>query len=253
MKQPSPHPSAYYTETLAQFYKDVERPADYLANRLADAHHAFHPEKKYEISQSEFDSWCVSPKELALYLQETNLPLDLIVVLEARIDSWRRIDALLCGKAKKNQDSVMALEMKQWSPSDWFKLNSVSEAQSILTITNGREKFEKNPCNELAARIELVRDDCLQVLGEDALEFHPYVLLHNHEGLVSREWLTVIDDPKFNNARGRAPIITDCERGRNFFKRKVKFNVGQGSGISAYQKFLELALWEFEYTPEKIF
>ncbi len=252
MKQPDyHHSSAYYAESLAQFYQDVKKPKDYLAHRLADAHRTFHSDPRHDISPSEFNSWRTSPKELASYLQQTNLPLDLIVVLEARIDSWRRIDALLCGKAKKNHDSIMAIEMKQWTASDWFELRKGSQEKSISTVTNGREKLEKNPCSELSARISGIRKDCRDILGDEALELHPYVLLHSHNGRLSDEWRKVIDDPQFNNARKFVPIITDCEDGRDYFRRRVRYEVGQGSGISAYQKFLELGLWQIDYSPEK--
>ena len=75
-----------------------------------------------QTGDREYRSWCSSLPALAKVLKDAGIPDDAEIGIEYTIkESKHRIDALICGSDQENNETVVVIELKQWSIADRTK------------------------------------------------------------------------------------------------------------------------------------
>ena len=167
------------------------------------------------------------------------------MILEARLDTWRRIDAIICGQSRNECNNAILVELKQWSKEDWFDIADSMDKESVATVAHGKSQDAKCPPRQLESRMEEIHARCVQMFGEDALRLEACIYFHNCPWLTD-DWLRKLDREKFNGARKRVPIYT--RDGEKFLRRKIGAVVGYGSGEQG-QSILEKVIPLDQPTP----
>lgn len=105
-----------YEDTCGKFIESClgtssEPIEDILLKRMKCLH--------FQTQSSEYHSWSNSLPELAKVLDSCGIPKETEVGLEYTIDrDNHRIDALLCGLDKNGKETVIVIELKQWSTAE---------------------------------------------------------------------------------------------------------------------------------------
>ncbi len=207
------NPSFYYSTTTDEFIQDAEhKDPSHLSDSLMGAHFQFYDPLRTELN--EVSSWMNSPRALAELLKETNITGNERIILEARLENWQRIDAIICGKGKAG-DAALLLEMKQWSDRSDFVLLDSDETDCIRTINHGHEN---KPQKHLCIKLEEQRDSLRLKLRElfsrnEQLHLRGYAWLHNCDNLPPA-WQEILHADKFNKVHKRINILTKEDRPR---------------------------------------
>lgn len=100
-----------YNKTKKQFIDDT-----FYGNIDSEIQESFVRETGHNTSQSEIKSWRDSMQYMSNVMRDEDIPLDSGIAIEYHIpQTSKRIDFLITGKDVDDKDSVIIIELKQWS------------------------------------------------------------------------------------------------------------------------------------------
>jgi DUF2075 family protein len=198
-----------YSANKAQFSEDV------LNNQIADKiQDAFRIAFGHLTGSSEFKSWANSMMYMNNVLNTPTIPDDAGVAIEYRIPSTaKRIDFVLTGKDAQKQESVVIIELKQWSEATLTKKDGI-----IVSYVGKREREVSHPSYQAWSYASLLQN-FNEVVYNGSIGMHPCAYLHNHShgGAVT--------DPFYEEYIKKAPIFLkdDALKLRGFISSHVQY------------------------------
>jgi DUF2075 family protein len=124
-----------YLATKDQFLRDAPTIEDVV--RAAVKRHLH-----IDVSRNEYESWKNSlGNAMSHVMHDPTIPQDAAVAVEYRLNGRRfRIDFLIAGRDHSGADSVVIVELKQWTDIDFSEL-----AGHVTTFIGGRERATPHP------------------------------------------------------------------------------------------------------------
>lgn len=214
-----------YEGTVADFNTDVIRSV--LADKLAEKYRNYY---QRSVGQSEYRAWQQSSQYLKNSFEAAAL-IDNKLVIEYELPySSRRIDALLFGSDSTDKDSIVLIELKQWSN------ESVSDASADGNINVDYGRFVKE-----------VAHPSLQVEGYhfDLQDFVKLFEERNPPGLSSCSYChnyarlkepRVLFAPKFKAVLDRFPVF--AMEDAVALGRYLRDKLANGSGLEVFGRFI---------------
>lgn len=199
-----------YKDSISNFYQDVFNGV--IANKL---------EKlfiEYDIgreSQGEYRSWNNSLEVVSSTLKHSNINEDLKVAIEYQIPlTSKRVDFLISGLNQKDEETVVAIELKQWD-----KVEKTTLENCIKTFVNGKNDVRPHPSQQILSYCQLISNFNVSV-QEDNIQLVPCAFLHNYPN----EDKYILEDKDYFDVVSKAPIFckSDREALGNFINEYLK-------------------------------
>ena len=197
-----------YSATRGDFNQDV------LFNRIEQQILvAFTSKLGHGTSNSEIQSWKNSLQYMNNVLTCAEIPDDAGVTIEYRIpQTSKRVDFILSGTDPDNRDTVVIVELKQWTDVD------ETQKDAIVQTFVGRSKREvTHPSYQAWTYAALIQDFNVEVQGGD-ISLHPCAYLHNCIDP------SVVKSPFYEEHTRKAPVFVqhDVEILAEFLRKHVR-------------------------------
>lgn len=199
-----------YEGIKSSFIEDVD------LNKIADKIYQKYQEVfKKNTSQAEINSWRESMLRMRGVLADNNIPNNSGVAIEFNIPhTSNRIDFLLSGYNSKKENSIIIVELKQWSSA-----KAVEGKDGVVsTFLGGSVRETTHPSYQAYSYASLIQH-YNQSVYEQNVNLHPCAFLHNYE--------LGFDDPIYGTQYAeyikKAPLFgyNDFEKLRNFIKNYI--------------------------------
>lgn len=198
-----------YTAKKAQFLDDV------LSNDIENII-LKHVRRKLNkgVSPSEIKSWASSLAYMDRILQDAAIPDDCGVAIEYQIpQTGKRIDFIISGQSEENKDSVILIELKQWSEAKLTSKDSIVE-----TFVGGRLGEHTHPSYQAWSYATLLQG-FNEVVYTQEIGLHPCAYLHNYveDNVIKNEF--------YSEYIQKAPVFlkADALKLREFIKKHVRY------------------------------
>jgi len=212
-----------YEGNIKQFSDDV------IHNRISDIiSKNFRSYYKRTPRDPEYRSWQQSLNILNNSFLYSSLEDNKIIIEYELPYSTRRIDVLIFGKNKKGVDSVVLMELKQWSND--YVYNCENEGNVVVDFLGKKEV--PHPCLQVEG-YHFDLQDFLRIFQEKPdVELSSCAYCHNY----SRHGNNVLLLPKFQKTVESFPLFRkeDVEELGTYLKDRLK----NGSGIEVFNRFI---------------
>lgn len=220
-----------YTNLIEEFNKDV------LNNSLADQMaQAFREYYHRNVAQSEYRSWQESLRHLdgILHLPELNLFYKLKgnpIILECELpNSSSRIDVLLFGSNIEKKQTIVLIELKQWSNSN---INDCKTDGNII-VNYGRFKKEMpHPSLQVEGYHFYLKDFYKIFSEEDAPQLYSCSYCHNYSKNIQPN---ILFSERFEEKIKEFPIFSKEETIK--FGKYLESKLIASNGIEIFNRFL---------------
>ncbi len=199
-----------YESIKSNFVNDVDlnQITDKILNKFKEVFHR-------GTSESEINSWRESMLRMRGVLADKDIPDTTGVAIEFNIPhTSKRIDFLLSGFDKNKNNSIIIIELKQWTHAD-----AVLDKDGIVSTVTGKALREvPHPSYQAWSYASLINSYNQDVYNRN-VGLHPCAFLHNYdltEGdpIISEQYKCYIDvAPMFGSK--------DFEKLRNFIKKYI--------------------------------
>ena len=213
-----------YEGSVGEFKQDV------LNNEIADILQKNYLEKiKAKVNEAEYRSWETSLRVLKDSLDTPQL-IENKIVIEYRLPySERRIDVILFGKSFDNQDTIVIIELKQWSN------NSVSdcEIEGNLEVNYGSGVHQAaHPCLQVQGYVVDMYDFIKVFRETPKVDLLGCVYCHNY----TRSEDSVLYLPKFQESIKKYPLFSkqDVKKAGEYLTEKLS----KSSGFEVFNRFI---------------
>ena len=199
-----------YKDSVANFHRDVFQGV--IANKLEGLFLEYNIGKE---SRGEYRSWNNSLEVVSSTLKYSNVNEDLQVAIEYQIPlTSKRVDFLISGIDDSNNETVVAIELKQWD-----KVEKTNLENCIKTYVDGRNDVRPHPSQQILSYCQLISNFNVSV-QEDGINMVPCAFLHNYPV----EHRDVLEDESYSYVVSKAPLFykTDREALGEFVKKHVK-------------------------------
>lgn len=166
------------------------------------------------VGIAEVRSWAASLVYMDRIMQDQDIPVDCGVAIEYQIpQTGKRIDFIISGQDKDNNDSVLLIELKQWSEAKLTNKDSIVE-----TYVGGRIGEHTHPSYQAWSYATLLQG-FNEVVYTENIQLHPCAYLHNYIDD------NVIKNDFYSEYIQKAPVFlkTDALKLREFIKSHVKY------------------------------
>jgi DUF2075 family protein len=179
-----------YVASKAQFLEDAPTIEDLVAQ-------AVHENLGIKVGQNEYQSWRNSlGNAMSHVMRDPGIPDDAMVAVEYRLNGRGfRIDFLVAGRNEQGTDSLVIVELKQWTD---VKLSVLKD--HVFTFVGGRERDVPHPsyqANSYASHLQQFNE----YVYENNVEVASCAYLHN---CVSG---SVVHDQRFTDELVRSPVF----------------------------------------------
>ena len=182
-----------YKNTIENFNRDVFN--GLIANKLENLFLMLNIGRE---SQGEYRSWNNSLEVVSSTLQHANVNKDIKVAVEYQIPlTSKRVDFLISGLDKDNNDTVLAIELKQWD-----KVETTSLENCIKTFVGGRNDVHPHPSQQILSYCQLITN-FNQSVQEQSINLVPCAFLHNYS--ISKK--DVLEDERYRYVVSKAPLF----------------------------------------------
>ncbi len=213
-----------YEGNVKEFKRDI------LNNEIADILKRNYLEKiKANVNEAEYRSWETSLRVLKDSLDTPQLIKNKIVIEYGLPYSERRIDVVLFGKSIDNKDTIVIIELKQWSN------NSVKdcEIEGNLEVDYGSGVHQTpHPCLQVQGYV-VDMNDFIKVFQEiPGITLIGCVYCHNY----IRNTDSILYNSKFKEAINSYPLFSkqDVKKLGEYLKEKLSMD----SGIEVFNRFI---------------
>ncbi len=200
-----------YEATKAEFIDSV------FSGSITDEIYDIYQQKIGKSPKSQIMSWENSMQYMYRVLEDSSIPDDCGVAIEFTIPTTsKRIDFILTGENQFNDDSVVIIELKQWSSAE--KVDGKDGV--VKTILGGGLRETTHPSYQVWSYASLIKN-FNQTVDEEEIELHPCAYLHNYD-FAENDPLT---DDIYKIYYDEAPLYgkRDALKLRNFIKKYIKY------------------------------
>ena len=201
-----------YEATKGEFLDSV------LMGSITDEIYAVYQEKIGKSPQSQIDSWTNSMEFMFKVLSDKDIPNDAGVAIEFTIPTTsKRIDFTLTGLNENNEDSVVIIELKQWSSADKVE----GKDGLVLTYLGGGLRETAHPSYQAWSYASLLKN-FNETVEEDNIGLYPCAFLHNYD---FDPFNDPLKDSIYDEYVEKAPLYgkRDALKLREFIKKYVKY------------------------------
>lgn len=198
-----------YSATRAQFSRDVF--SNQIEKKILDS---FQSRLGQGTSESEIASWKNSMQYMNNVLMSGQIPGDAGVAIEYQVPlTSKRIDFILSGTNGDSQETVVIVELKQWTD-----VSATPKDAIVQTVIGRGEREVTHPSYQAWTYAALIRDFNVEV-QEGGISLHPCAYLHNCADA------KVLKSPFYQEHTAQAPVFikSDADLLRDFLKQHVKF------------------------------
>jgi DUF2075 family protein len=213
-----------YEGSVGEFKQDV------LNNEIADILKKNYLEKiKAKVNEAEYRSWETSLRVLKDSLDTPKL-IENKIVIEYRLPySERRIDVILFGKSYENKDTVVIIELKQWSN---ISVKD-SEIEGNLEVDYGSGIHQAaHPCLQVQGYVVDMKDFIKVFQETPNLDLFGCVYCHNY----TRTEDSVLYQSKFQEPIKKYPLFSkqDVKKAGEYLIEKLS----KSSGFEVFNRFI---------------
>lgn len=212
-----------YEGTIEQFDRDVtyNRIADLIQERYRQHYH------KRPLS-SEYRSWQQSLNILNNSFRYSDLKDNPIIVEYELPYSARRIDVLVFGKDVKDLDSVVLMELKQWSNEH---VHDCENDGNVLVDINGKREMP-HPCLQVEGYHFDLQDFLKVFRGHPPVKLSSCAYCHNYSKLKKNTLFL----PKFQRVIEKFPLFAkeDVEALGSYLRDRLR----NGGGLEVFNRFI---------------
>ena len=206
-----------YEATKEEFIDSV------FSGSITDEIYDVYQEKIGRSGKSQIMSWENSMQYMYRVLEDSEIPNDCGVAIEFTIPTTsKRIDFILTGLNQFKDDSVVIIELKQWS-----EAQKVEGKDGIVkTILGGGLRETTHPSYQVWSYASLIKN-FNETVDEEDIGLYPCAYLHNYDFSDDDPLTDEIYEPYFSEA----PLYgkRDALKLRNFIKKYIKY--GDNSDI----------------------
>ncbi|WP_458455849.1 DNA/RNA helicase domain-containing protein [Methanobrevibacter sp.] len=206
-----------YEATKAEFVDSV------FSGSITDEIYEMYQQKIGKSGKSQIMSWENSMQYMYRVLEDKEIPDDCGVAIEFTIPTTsKRIDFIITGLNQFQDDSVVIIELKQWSEA--YKVDGKDGV--VKTILGGGLRETTHPSYQVWSYASLIKN-FNQTVDEDEIGLYPCAYLHNYDFDDDDPLTDEIYKPYFDEA----PLYgkRDALKLRNFIKKYIKY--GDNSDI----------------------
>ena len=199
-----------YEGVKSSFINDVDLNliTDKILNRFKEVFHR-------STGESEVNSWRESMLRMRGVLADNEIPDNAGVAIEFNIPhTSNRIDFLLSGYDKNKNNSIIIIELKQWTHAD-----AVPGKDGVVSTVTGRALREVTHPSYQAWSYASLIDNYNQEVYDRNVGLHPCAFLHNYD-LTDND---PINSEQYKDYINAAPMFgaKDFEKLRDFIKKYV--------------------------------
>lgn len=212
-----------YEGSITEFSNDVVR--NQIADIIKDNFLAYYNRSP---SESEYRSWQQSFNFLNNALGFSKLTLNKIIVEYELPYSTRRIDVLVFGKNKEDKDSVVLMELKQWSNEH---VHDCEHEGNIVVDFLGKREVA-HPCLQVEGYHFDLQDFLLVFQGDDSVQLNSCAYCHNY----SNQRENILALPKFHRFTQSFPLFLkeDVSALGLYLQDRLK----NSDGLEVFNRFL---------------
>jgi DUF2075 family protein len=199
-----------YSASKKAFIQDVLR--NQIENKIYDAY----KEKIGGSGLSQINSWKMSMMYMSNILIQSEIPDDVSVAIEYQVpNTSKRVDFIVAGINEENEESVVIVELKQWSEAE--KTNKDGVVKSFV----GHALRELTHPSYQAWTYALLIKEYNETVRKDNIQLYPCAYLHNYPR-------KAYDDPIINDFyqeyMNQAPAFLrdDTEQLSKFIKKYIR-------------------------------
>ena len=197
-----------YSATQHEFHQDV------LFNRIEEQIlDAFKSKLGHSTSHAEIQSWKNSLRYMDYALTHGEIPYDAGIAIEYRIpQTSKRVDFILSGTDSNNRDTVVIVELKQWTDVEETQKDAI-----VLTFVGRSKREVTHPSYQAWTYAALIQDFNVEVQEGD-ISLHPCAYLHNCIDP------SVVKSPFYEEHTRKAPVFVqhDVEILAEFLRKHVR-------------------------------
>lgn len=188
--------------------------ADTLNGRLIDkVERQYQSQTGKRVAPSEFSAWINSLQFMNTIISTGEIPNTAKISIEYHLPaSNKRVDFIITGQDGNAQDTVVIIELKQWT--ETFQTN---KPDIIETYFKGTRTETVHPSYQAWSYAKMLQDYS-EIVQDDNISLKPCAFLHNHpeNGPVSSS--------VYGDAIAKAPLFlkTDFLKLRNFISKYIK-------------------------------
>ena len=166
------------------------------------------------VGIAEIRSWASSLSYMDRIMQDAMIPNDCGIAIEYQIpQTGKRIDFIISGQNEDSKDSVILIELKQWSEAKLTSKDSIVE-----TFVGGRIGEHTHPSYQAWSYATLLQG-FNEVVYKENIQLHPCAYLHNYaeDGVIRNEF--------YAEYINKAPVFlkSDAIKLREFIKKHVRY------------------------------
>ena len=166
------------------------------------------------VGIAEIKSWASSLGYMDRIMQDAMIPNDCGIAIEYQIpQTGKRIDFIISGQNEDSKDSVILIELKQWSEAKLTSKDSIVE-----TFVGGRIGEHTHPSYQAWSYATLLQG-FNEVVYKENIQLHPCAYLHNYAED------SVIRNEFYAEYINKAPVFlkSDAVKLREFIKKHVRY------------------------------
>lgn len=166
------------------------------------------------VGIAEIRSWASSLSYMDRIMQDAMIPNDCGIAIEYQIpQTGKRIDFIISGQNEDRKDSVILIELKQWSEAKLTSKDSIVE-----TFVGGKIGEHTHPSYQAWSYATLLQG-FNEVVYKENIQLHPCAYLHNYaeDGVIRNDF--------YAEYINKAPVFlkSDAIKLREFIKKHVRY------------------------------
>ena len=199
-----------YSESVKGFIQDV------LHNRIVDSIYEVYQKKAGNASKSMITSWANSLVYMNNVLILSQIALDANVAIEYQVpNTSKRVDFIVSGQNKHKEDSVVIVELKQWSEAQ------KTQKDGIVVSYVGRGQRELTHPSYQAWTYARLIEEYNETVQNENIKLYPCAYLHNYKS----QFNDPILDEMYQDYLDKAPAFmnADADRLADFIKKHIQY------------------------------
>lgn len=166
------------------------------------------------VGIAEIRSWANSLQYMDRILRDDSIPADCGIAIEYQIpQTGKRIDFIISDQNDTGSDSVILIELKQWSEASLTTKDAVVE-----TFVGGRKGEHPHPSYQAWSYATLLQG-FNEVVYNERINLHPCAYLHNYadDGIINHSF--------YSDYISLAPVFlkSDAVKLRDFIKKHIRY------------------------------
>ena len=214
-----------YEGTVAEFNADVV--ASRLADKLADRFHDYY---QRNAGDSEYRSWQQSSQYLKNSFEAASLNENRLIIEYELPYSTRRIDVLLFGRDSAEKDTIVLIELKQWSNENVTD----ADAEGNIVVDFGRHVKEvAHPSLQVEGYHFDLKDFLKLFEDQNPPDLNSCSYCHNYARLKEPRTLFA---PKFKASLEKFPVFAkeDARALGEYLRERLE----RGNGLEVFGRFI---------------